>query len=213
VRLHHYGRSSCSYRVRIALELKGVDWESVPVDLRSPGGGEQHSDAYRDVNRMRQVPTLEWEVGGAVRRLGQSLAIVDYLDRRFPAPPLLPEDPYLRAKAWQLAEIVNAGIQPLQNLGVMRRVARMSSKEEARQWSSDWIARGLAALEAEAAETAGRFCVGDEVTVADLCLVPQMVNARRLGLDVEPYPTLGRVESACMELRAFRDEHPERGGT
>lgn len=207
LRLYNYWRSSASWRVRIALHLKGVPYEYVPVSLLH--GGEQRSDAYRARNPMAQVPTLEWEEGGVTRRLTQSIAILEYLDARFPAPPLLPADPYLRARAMALAEVVNSGIQPLQNLEPQRYV-REVLKGDAAAWTAHFIGRGMAALEALAAETAGRFLVGDELTIADVCLVPQMTAARRFGADPAALPTLTRVEATCGELDAFRAAHPER---
>ncbi len=208
MRLYNYWRSSASWRVRIALALKGVAYEYVPVNLIREGG-EQHGEGYRALNPMEQVPTLEFEEGGVVRRLTQSIAIIEYLDERFGGAPLLPRDPYLRARARALAEVVNSGVQPLQNLEAQRYV-REELKGDAHAWTAHFIGRGMRALEALASETAGRFLVGDAVTVADVCLVPQMTAARRFGVDPASLPTLARVEAACQELEAFKAARPER---
>ncbi len=208
MRLYNYWRSSASWRVRIALAWKGIPYEYVAVNLVRDGG-EQKAEAHRARNPMMQVPTLAWEEGGATRQLSQSLAILEYLEERWPERPLLPRDPYLRAKARQLAEVVNSGVQPLQNLEPQRYV-REELKGDAAAWTRHFIERGMAALEAEARETAGRYLVGDEVSFADLCLVPQMFATRRFAGDAGAYPTLLRVEAACLELEAFRAAQPER---
>jgi maleylpyruvate isomerase len=208
VKLFGYWRSSSAWRVRIALAHKGLPFETHPVHLVRDGG-EQHSPAYRAINPMEEVPTLEVEEGGRPRRLSQSLAIIGYLERIAPSPALIPADPFAAARAWQLAEMVNAGIQPLQNSAVLQRVKNELRGDE-QAWARHFIRRGLAALEALAPDTAGRFLVGDAVSVADVCLVPQLYNARRYGLDVGPYPTLLAVEKSCVGLPAFADSHPDR---
>lgn len=206
--LYGYWRSSASWRVRVGLHLKGLDFTYAPVHLVSDGGEQRH-DAHRARNPLAQVPVLAVEgLDGHVRYLSQSLAILGFLDALVPAPPLWPADPWARAQATQLAEVVNAGIQPLQNLGVLRRVKELGG--EAPVWARDVIGEGLTALQAMAEATAGRFVVGDEVTVADLCLVPQLYNARRFDLDLSPFPTLTRVEAACAVLPAFQAAHPDR---
>jgi maleylpyruvate isomerase len=208
VKLYGYWRSSSAWRVRIALAWKGVPYSYQPVHLVRDGG-EQHKDAYRAVNPMEEVPTLEFEEEGQVRRLTQSLAIIDYLEAYAPSPPLLPRAPFLRARARQLAEIINAGIQPLQNSGVLARVKTQLGGDEA-AWARHYITRGLAALELVARETAGAFLIGEAVSVADVLLVPQLYNARRFAVPLEPYPILGRVEAACVSLPAFADSHPDK---
>ncbi|AKU93059.1 maleylacetoacetate isomerase [Vulgatibacter incomptus] len=206
MKLHGYWRSSASWRVRIALAHKGLAYEYVPVHLVR-GGGEQHSEAHRAKNPMAQVPVLELDDG---TMLSQSLAIIEWLEETHPTPPLLPKDPVARARARQLAEMVNAGIQPLQNIGVQQHLVSLGLGVDEKAWTVHWIRRGLGALEAVAKNTAGRFCVGDAVSVADACLVPQLYGARRFAIDVADYPTLARIEEACAALPAFAAAHADR---
>jgi maleylpyruvate isomerase len=208
MKLYSYWRSSCSWRVRIALNLKGLAYTYEAVHLLKDGG-QQHTDAYRALNPMRTVPTLEWEEGGAVRRLSQSVAILEYLEERYRTPALLPADPLLRARTRMLSEMVNSGIQPLQNLSVLQFV-KHELKSDDKVFAAHWNARGLAALEAAVKETAGTYCVGDAVSFADIFLVPQLYGARRYGVDLTPYPTLTRIEAACDKLPAFQAAHPDR---
>lgn len=207
MRLYNYWRSSASWRVRIGLALKGLSYEYIPVNLIADGG-EQRRDDYRALNPMMQVPTLEWVEGGVARRLFQSLPILEWLDETHPEPPILPKDPYLRARARALAEIVNSGIQPLQNLEPQRYV-REELRGDAGAWTRHFISRGIYALEAAAAETAGAFLVGDAPSLADICLVPQLFACRRFGVELGPCPTLLRAESNCLALEAFRASHPD----
>ncbi len=205
MKLYGYWRSSCTYRVRIALALKGVEHEIVPVHLLE-GGGQQHAESYRAKNPMAQVPSLELDDGTV---LGQSMAILEYLEERYPEPPLLPRDAVARARARQLAEIVNSGIQPLQNLDVMKRLKHGGIEPNA--WSADVIRRGLEAYAALCATTAGAFSVGDAPSLADCALVPQLYNARRFGSDVAAdFPVLARIDARCAELDAFARAHPDR---
>jgi maleylpyruvate isomerase len=207
LKLFNYWRSSSSWRVRIALAHKGLEYEYVPVHLVKEGG-EQHADWFRAMNPAEQVPVLEFEDDfGNVRRLGQSLAILGWLEERYPAPPLLPTDRYQRARARQLAELVNSGIQPLQNLSVIQKLRALD--QDAKTWCREAIARGLASYEAIVAETAGAFSVGDAPSWADACLVPQLYNARRFELDLAPYPTIAQVESNCLERPEFDATRPE----
>jgi maleylpyruvate isomerase len=208
MKLYSYWRSSCSWRVRIALNLKGLAYTYEAVHLLKDGG-QQNSEAYRALNPMRTVPTLEFEEGGQVRRLSQSLAILEYLEERYRAPALLPADPLLRARARMLAEMVNSGIQPLQNLAVLQWV-KAELKSDDKAFAAHWNSRGLAALEAVVKETAGTYCVGNAVSFADICLVPQLYGARRFGVDLTPYPTLTRIEAACEELPAFQAARADR---
>ncbi len=205
--LYGYFRSSATWRVRIGLAWKGLAWETVPVHLvRS--GGEQNGEEHRHRNAMAQVPVLS--VDGTL--LTQSVAILEYLEERWPTPPLLPSDPIARARVRQMVEIVNSGIQPLQNLAVGKRLEADHGVDKAgvARWNTFWIAKGLDALEAAAREHAGRCLVGDAVSFADACLVPQLFNARRFGVSLEPYPTLMAVESTLSALPAFIDSHPSR---
>jgi maleylpyruvate isomerase len=207
MKLYGYWRSSSTWRVRIGLELKGISYENAPIHLLK---GEQRSDDYRDRNPMQQVPLLEFEDGGATHLLSQSLAILEYLEESHPEPPLLPGDPWQRARVRELAELINSGIQPLQNTGVLEHLGRLAPQAERGAWANHFITRGLTALEALASVRSGRFLVGDELTLADVCLVPQLFMARRFGVTVEPFTTLRRVEEACLGLPAFERTHPTR---
>jgi maleylpyruvate isomerase len=204
--LHNYWRSSASYRVRIALGCKQLAYDYRPVDIIH---GENTAEPYRGLNPMAQVPTLELvEDDGTTRRLTQSLPIIEYLDDRWPEPRLVPADPYLRARARALAEIINSGIQPLQNLSVTRAVKAMGGDEAA--WTRGHIERGLAAYAAAAAEVAGTFSVGDAPSIADCCLVPQLYSARRFGASLAGLERLVAIETACNALPAFAAAHPDR---
>lgn len=197
--LHNYWRSSASYRVRVGLGLKGLAYEYAAVNIIARGGGEQATEAYAAMNPMRQVPTLEVVLDDGTRAfVGQSLAILEYLDEACPGPALLPRDPLARARARMLAEIVNAGIQPLQNLPVMRRVKALGGDEQA--WVREFVGAGLASLEAAVRPTSGAFCVGDEPGLADCCLVPQLFSARRFGVDVAPLERLLEIEARLLAL-------------
>ncbi len=209
--LYSYFRSSASYRVRIALALKGLDYEYRAVHLVADGG-QQHSDAYRAKNPMSEVPTLEIlsEGGDVEGRLAQSVAIIEYLDETHPAPALYPGDALNRALIRQRVEGVNAWIQPAQNLRVMQRVVELTGggRPEMAAWARHWIDRGLSGLDTLVEATAGTYSVGDTITAADLWLVPQVYNARRFKLDMDDYPTLKRVAEACESLAAFQSAHP-----
>lgn len=206
MKLWTYYRSTCSWRVRIALAYKELDYEASPVHL-TRDGGQQHEVAFRQRNPMAQVPLLEVdEAPGSP--LAQSMAILEYLEERYPRPPLLPADPLARARARQLAELVNSGIQPLQNLSVRVYVRDVLGGNE-RAWAQHFISRGLAALEALAADTAGRFLVGDAVSLADLCLVPQLAAARRQEVELGPFPRLTTIEAECAKLPAFIKAHAD----
>jgi maleylpyruvate isomerase len=207
LRLYSYWRSSCSWRVRLALELKGLQYEIVPVHLIR-AGGQQHAQEYSATNPLRQVPVLELAMDGHLVRVAQSLAIIELLEELYPEPALLPDNALQRARARQIAEMVNAGIQPVQNLFVLNELGRLFQGADKKAWSRGFIQRGLSAIEALARETAGRFLVGDQVTVADLCVVPQLYNARRFELGLDEFPTLLRAEAACAELSAFLRAHP-----
>jgi maleylpyruvate isomerase len=202
VKLYNYWRSSASWRVRIALAYKNVAYEYVAVNLIE---GANRGEPYRAMNPIGQVPTLLLDDG---RQLSQSLAILEYLEETVPRPSLLPSDPYLRARARQLAEIVNSGIQPFQNLPLVARYNEQ--KLDAKALVAGDIKRGLDALAASAEAHAGKFLVGDAPSFADVCLVPQLNAARRFGHDVASWPLLARVEEACNALPAFQIAHADR---
>lgn len=205
MKLYTYWRSSCSWRVRIALNLKGLDYELHPVHLVKDGG-EQHSEWYRKINPQAQLPTLELSDG---THLTQSMAIMMYLERVHPAVPLLPTESLLYAKIIQLAEIINAGIQPLQNLSVLQFLNKQDpSKELSMSWARGVIQRGLEDLESLVAESSTQFLLTDTPTIAECCLIPQLYNARRFGCDLTKVPRLLEVEQACEGLEAFQQAHP-----
>ncbi len=204
--LHNYWRSSASHRVRIALGLKGLAFEYVAVNIIGPG--DQHGESYRALNPMAQVPTLELtEDDGSRHALVQSLPILEFLEERFPEPALLPHDRYLRAHARALAELVNSGIQPLQNLSTTKRLKELGADVDA--WVKGFIASGIAAFAKAAAPSAGRFCVGDAPTFADCCLVPQLASARRFGVSLDEVPLLTTIEQHCLAMPAFAHAMPD----
>ncbi|HSY22890.1 MAG TPA: maleylacetoacetate isomerase [Polyangiaceae bacterium] len=207
MKLYNYCRSSASYRVRIGLSLKGLTFEYVPVHL-TKNGGEQHAEPHIRRNRMGQVPVLEWEEGGKTVELTQSVAILEYLDDRQPEPPFFPRDPLARAAVRRSVEIVNSGIQPLQNLYLMAEIKRLGGDDRAFARAAN--ERGLAALEHEAANGGGAFLVGDSLTLADVFLVPQMYSARRLGVDLSPYPKIVRIDATLTQIPAVAAAHPDR---
>jgi maleylpyruvate isomerase len=203
MKLYGYWRSSSSWRVRIALAHKQIEHEYVPVQLLRD---EQQLPAFAELSPMRQIPVLEVEDDGRTRHLTQSMAIVEYLEERFPVPPLLPVERWARARVRELAEIVNSGIQPLQNSAVLKRVRSIADGAH-EAWARHFIARGLEALETRARRTAGTYLAGDVVTLADVCLIPQLFSARRFGVEVAPFPTLLRVEAECEKLESFQSAH------
>ncbi|MXQ12586.1 maleylacetoacetate isomerase [Microvirga makkahensis] len=203
MRLYTYFRSSAAYRVRIALNLKSVPYEPVPVNLLK---GEQREEAYGAVNPQMRLPALD--IGGTV--LTQSPAILEYLDEVYPEPPLLPGDAVSRAKVRAIASIVGCDIHPLNNLGPLKYLKGKLGHEQATidAWYAHWICEGFDAIEA-LIET-GPFCFGSQVTLADIYLVPQVFNARRFNVSLAAFPKIVAVDAACAELRAFQDAAPER---
>ena len=200
--------SASAYRVRIALQFKGLSYRSLPISL-SRGGGEQHLSEYRAVNPQGMLPSF---IDGDFT-LTQSLAILEYLDERYPSPPLLPADPIQRARARQLAQIIVSDIQSLTNLRVLTylRAVLKASNLARSLWFKHWLLEGLDALELWlTAESGGRYCVGDGVSVADVCLVPLLYSARRFNLPLDDFPRLCEVEEACLALPAFQQAHPDR---
>ncbi|TNE52187.1 MAG: maleylacetoacetate isomerase [Deltaproteobacteria bacterium] len=212
LRLYSYFRSSCSYRVRIALGLKGLEYEYVPVHLLQDGG-QQFSDSYLQRNPVAEVPTLEVlnEAGDVVATVSQSVAIMEYLEECYPEPALLPSEPADRAKVRQLVEVVNSSIQPIQNLKVMKKLMAQFDVERpvAVEWAAYWIELGFKGLEKLLVQTAGTYSFGDQLTLADAALVPQEYNARRFKIDMEQFPTIARVCEAAKALPAFQNAAPE----
>ena len=200
MKLHTYFRSSASYRVRIALNLKGLSVEHLPHHLRR---GEQRDASYLAINPQGLVPTLQDDAGAI---LTQSLAIIEWLDETHPEPPLLPTDPWLRAFALALA----CDTHPVQNLKVLARLRQLGLAEETVTGWAAWANQeGLSACEILIAGEAGPFCFGQTPGMADLCLVPQLANARRFGVDLKAFPRLSSAEAAAKSLKAFADAAPE----
>ncbi|KAK2523906.1 Gstz1 [Columba guinea] len=229
--LYSYFRSSCSWRVRIALALKGIAYDVVPVNLLKDGG-QQFSAEFKAANPMQQVPVLKIDgitlsqsvtshipVNHSLQLAASlkgwlcfisypelsSLAIIHYLEDTRPNPRLLPQDPKKRAQVRMIADHIAAGIQPIQNLSILNKIG-----EKKMEWAQNCIVSGFQALEQILQHTAGRYCVGDEVSMADLCLVPQVANAERYKVDMGPYPTITRINKALLELEAFKVSHPSR---
>ncbi len=209
LRLYSYWRSSAAYRVRIGLNLKGLAYDTVPVHLLREGG-EQHTAAFREANPQGLVPVLQH----GDRLMRQSVAILEYLDETWPQPPLLPASARDRQRVRALSQLVACDIHPLNNLRVLRFFDRSwhVPQPERDNWVLHWIEEGFTALEAMLADhpSTGRFCEGDLPTLADCCLVPQVYNARRFGVDLAKYPTIVRIEQACLALPAFDAARPER---
>ena len=210
--LYTYWRSSAAYRVRVALNLKGLDWGSAFVHLVRDGG-QQLKEAFEALNPQRQVPVLDLEDGNLLR---QSLAIIEYLDEAHPEPPLLPQEPLDRARVRALAQVIACDIHPLNNLRVLKYLTGTLGVDEERKtaWYRHWVATGFTALERLLAESesTGMFCHGNTPTIADVCLVPQVYNARRFRVDMSAFPNISRIDSACLELDAFAEAAPEAQG-
>ena len=207
MKLYTFFRSSASYRVRIALNLKGLDYEQAPIHLRRDGG-EQLKLAYKAINPQALVPALEDEG----RIFSQSLAIIEYLEECYPKPPLLPSDAAERAFVRSMALLIACEVHPIQNLRVLSHLKNdhKQSDEDTTRWARHWINLGLSALEQMIISVTkqGDFCFGQTPTMADLCLVPQLGNARRFGVDLSAYPKLLAIEATCMSLSAFADAAP-----
>lgn len=205
MRLYTYFRSSAAFRVRIALNLKRLDYESIAVSLPK---GMHREDGFGAINEQRLIPALVDEG----HTLTQSLAIIEYLEEKHADPPLLPKDSLGRARVRSLALLVACEIHPLNNLRVLQRLKRALGQTEAdiNVWYRHWVAEGLAKFEADLVKTAGtgKFCHGDSPTLADCCLVPQVFNAKRYDCDLTPYPVAMRVFDACMQLEAFDKAQP-----
>jgi len=205
MKLYSYFRSSAAYRARIALNLKGLDYEIVPIHLVKDGGQHKRAD-YRAINPQMRVPALRLPNGDV---LIQSLAIIEYLEEIAPNPPLLPADPVTRARARAIALIVACDIHPLNNSGTLAYVRGQFQQQDlaVNAWYAHWIMTGLEAIEAMIAPSPYAF--GGQVTVADLCIVPQLANARRFNVPIQQFPRLLGVEAACQQLEAFDRARPE----
>ena len=205
MKLYTYFRSSAAYRARIALNLKGIPYEMASIHL-TRDGGQQHGAEFRAVNPQRRVPALALDDGEV---LIQSLAIIDYLDETRPDPPLLPKDPIARAKARAMADIVACDIHPLNNTSPLRYLKRVLHQEQSAidAWYHHWVTEGFEALEALVAPSP--YCCGSAVTIADILLVPQVYNARRLKVPLDAFPKITAIEAACLALPAFDKARPE----
>lgn len=207
MKLYSYFRSSAAYRVRIALNIKGINYETVPVHLLKDGG-QQLSESYRALNPTALVPTLaegDWSVG-------QSMAILEYLEETHPTPALLPSEPQARARVRAIAQTIACDIHPLNNLRVLKYLKHQIGVDEKtkNQWYAHWTEEGLASVEAllsRSSET-GRYCHGDQITFADICLIPQVVNAKRFECNLDDMPTIQRIYKACVDLDAFQKAAP-----
>ncbi|XP_060605443.1 maleylacetoacetate isomerase-like isoform X1 [Ruditapes philippinarum] len=200
--LYSYFRSSASWRVRIVLALKGVDYEYKAVNLVKDGG-QQHSEEFKALNPMEQVPAFV--IGETA--LTQSLAIIDYLEDVYPKPAIVPEDPIKKAQARSLAELITSGTQPLTNTTV-NKLLHKENETNRQEWCRYYIDKGLTAYEKMVQSTAGKYSVGDEITIADVCLVPQLYNAQRFKVDMTKFPTITRIIDALSELPAFKAADP-----
>ena len=205
MKLYSYFRSSAAYRVRIALNLKGIAYDTIPIHLIKDGGHNKRPE-FRAVNPQMRVPVLVTPHGDI---LTQSLAIIEYLDETHPEPPLLPKEPIARAKVRALAELIACDIHPLNNTSPLRYLKRDMGQEQSTidTWYHHWVITGFEALEAMIGE--GPYLCGKEVTLADTCLVPQVANARRLKVPLDKFPKIVAADTACLELAAFDKARPE----
>lgn len=207
MKLYGFYRSSASYRMRIVLNVKGVDWDYIPVNLAA---GQQHEADHVARNPMKLVPVLDT---GEVL-LAQSIAIAEYIESQIPEPPLLPADPVQLAQVREMQHIISSETQPVTNLRVLKhlRTEFGLDDEGVNEWSRLWIGRGFEAFEKRAADHSadGRYSYGDSLTLADAWLMPQFYNANRFGLDLEPYPTIRSIVDHCSGIEAVAAAHPDR---
>lgn len=206
MKLYSFFNSSASYRVRIVLALKGIDYQTVGINIRT---GEQNALAYRRMNPVGLVPTLITDDGES---LGQSLAITDWLDRHFPQSPLLPADDPARCRVLEIVYVIASDIHPVNNMRVLRYLSEelQVSEEDKKRWYAHWIQQGLSAVEQLLRQShSGQFCVGDTPTLADCCLIPQWANALRMGCDLSGFPRCKAVYDACSQLPAFIAAAPD----
>lgn len=204
LRLYHYWRSSSSWRVRWALALKSIDCEFVAVNLLAD---EQKSEESLKRNPLGAVPTLEITDDVGTRFLGESIAILEWLEETHPKQSLFPKDAYLRALVRQLTQIINAGTHPLQNLSTQKYYSE--DVEKRKTWTQHWIKNGLGVYEKIATKTAGNFSVGDQITMADLCLIPQCYNAIRNSIEMSAFPTIKRIYEASLQIETCQKSHPD----
>lgn len=204
--LYDYFRSSASYRVRIALNFKGLAYEKKEVHLVKDGG-EQHQASYRQVNCQGRVPSLE-DAGDVIT---QSMAILEYLEEKYPQPPLLPTDITERAHVRAIANLVACDIHPLNNLSVLQYLQNELDVDDAEKqgWYAHWIDTGFTAIEAMLHKSAGTFCFGSDITLADICLVPQVYNAKRFSVSLVHFPLITAIYNRCLEEQAFALAAPE----
>lgn len=204
MRLYDYWRSTAAYRVRIALHMKGLEFEQMPIDLRAGG---QRSQEYLAVNPQGLIPYF---IDGDLA-IGQSLAIIDYLEETHPEPAVLPADPKARARVRAIAQIIASDIHPLNNLRILRYLERDLGHDQLKRliWYHRWLADGFKAIEVTIKDTAGDFCFGDEPTLADICLIPQVYNAKRYEVDLGPFPTIRTINDHCQDIEAFAKAAPQ----
>uniref|UniRef100_H2B647 Glutathione S-transferase zeta n=1 Tax=Paracyclopina nana TaxID=565004 RepID=H2B647_PARNA len=201
--LYSYWRSSCSWRVRIALALKKVEYEYKAVHLVKDGG-EQHKEGYKTINPMGQVPAFEFDG----KNFTQSMAIMELLEEYYQnCCKILPSDPFERAKVREICEVINSGTQPIQNLSVMKK--HSSDQAERNEWSRFWIEKGLRGVEAKLEKHSGKYCVGDTITMADCCLIPQVYNANRFAVSMEHFHNINRIVACLEKHEAFIAAHPD----
>ena len=206
LKLYNYFRSSCSYRVRIALNLKDLEYTLENIHLLEQGG-QQFTSSFKELNPSCRVPVLVHEN----EAYSQSLPIIEYLEETFPSPPLFPKTPKDRAWVRFLCEVINSDIQPLQNLSVLQHLGKCYSleKEALNDWIRYWIQRGFQSFEKKLSQKPGAFCHGNQPGVADCFLIPQIYNARRFSLDMAPFPLIEKVEENCLKLEPFTKAHPD----